>query len=937
LTTQELVGRLLSATEMLCGEVVTREDGSEDIEPVRFYSYQRVFVARVIESILLNDGATITALWARQCVAEGTVVLSRDGTACRIEDHPDAWSTGHREVFRVKAGNGYTVRVTGDHRMLTKRGWVPAEDLREGDMLCALNGWDEFGDGEVEFRSTYSVGNYRVESYDLSVTITPDAAKILGYLTADGYSFRALEKGQSVKFVNIREEYLSEFERLVAENFEDVKTTRYAKGKGFDVVCTSKERSCRPNSLRQFLAAMDPDEGFPRAVFRASEESILSFLNRLYAADGCAWSAKGGRNQALDLACGGSETYARYVQVLLARIGVHGTIRTESMNDRPFHRVQVADKRGIRRFLEAVGPIYGKEKACARLATTFDERWSNRKTEEAPEGEDGERRQWVRFKSREPDGSADVYDMEVPGKGWFFANGIAVHNCGKSTGVAHLAMGLMVWLPVLARLFPDDDRLSPFLKGLWIGIFAPVDDQAKETFSKIRDIANSEAALRITSDPEVGVVKNVDRGDMVSYTNGSKVRCRSASEDSQIEGKTYHLVLLEEAQKISRNQVDKAIKPMLTSTNGSMVKIGTAWESRGGFHTSIQFNVESHRRGGPRNHFEFPYDDVIRAKRAMYDEEQRAYDAETLLLQSGKIKIRTRPRPAARHLNYEKWVKEEVRRLGGTDTLEFKMNFRCLWMEARIIAVDPAVLAAAAMTDMEATNGPVGFGFQVAGLDLGKSNDRTVLTVGMVDYANPYVNLVVGQDAEAEKQVFYPKYIQDWLMLEGPFEGTNGQYEMLVEYLRFTHVKVLAMDATTLGGGVIFERLEWMIGGSISLIPFTYNINTKSEGFKYYLQELKTRRLFYPAGPQTQQTFVYRQFVKEHLDLDRVVSGNHTLIQAPADDPEAHDDFPNSAMLMCWAEKMAADVIMPEAESVSSTTWKSSRSGGGGTHRYARR
>ena len=463
--------------------------------------------------------------------------------------------------------------------------------------------------------------------------------------------------------------------------------------------------------------------------------------------------------------------------------------------------------------------------------------------------------------------------------------GLWSRQSGKTEALADLGFGLCVILPVLASSFPDDQRLASFRRGFRIGIFAHILEQATISFQRMRALSTRELTLEVMQDEEVNVRVEVNRGDTLTFSNGSMIQARSASPDSQIEGKTYELVMLEESQKLTQTKVDKEIRPMLAATNGTMVKIGTAWISRGGFHTSITQNIENWKQTGKRNHFEFPYDLVIAEKKAMFDKDADPF-----------------------HLNYAKFVEKEIRRLGGVDSLEFKMNFRCLWNESRILAVNPEVLRNVQLTELEV--GVFRGGFQVAGLDIGKIHDSTVLTVIDVDMENPVVNPLKVDGQDEDRQIYYRKRILDWLMLEGAFEGNTGQYETIVRYLAATNVKVLCVDTTGVGDPFA-ERLEAMLGDTIAVVPMTFSLPNKSKLYKYYLQELHAYRLFYPAGPVTRESIQFRRFVKENEELDRVQHGLHVTFQHP-EGTDGHDDFPDSAALACWAEKVAPDSLMPE-------------------------
>jgi len=53
--------------------------------------------------------------------------------------------TGIKPVYRLKTREGFTVRLTADHRVMTERGWVAAKDLQPGDQIHIVNRPGAFG------------------------------------------------------------------------------------------------------------------------------------------------------------------------------------------------------------------------------------------------------------------------------------------------------------------------------------------------------------------------------------------------------------------------------------------------------------------------------------------------------------------------------------------------------------------------------------------------------------------------------------------------------------------------------------------------------------------------------------------------------------------------------------------------------------------------
>ncbi len=74
------------------------------------------------------------------------------------------FETGIKQVYKLQTKEGYTIRLTDNHKVLTIQGWKQAADLVAGDKIHLLNGQGEFG----------TIGN-------------ADLGAVLGWLIGDGY------------------------------------------------------------------------------------------------------------------------------------------------------------------------------------------------------------------------------------------------------------------------------------------------------------------------------------------------------------------------------------------------------------------------------------------------------------------------------------------------------------------------------------------------------------------------------------------------------------------------------------------------------------------------------------------------------------------------------------------------------------------------------
>ena len=217
---------------------------------------------------------------------------------------------------------------------------------------------------------------------------------------------------------------------------------------------------------------------------------------------------------------------------------------------------------------------------------------------------------------------------------------------GKSEVVAVVVAGICVLFPKLAHQF---EILERFKKGVWIGVFAPVDDQSDIVFGRIKDRLISDKAKMIIGDPEID--DKVDaKSKIIKLASGSKIQRQTANSKAKIEGGTFHVVVIDEAQDTDDTVVSKSISPMLASTAGTTIKIGTPSFHKGHFYRDIQLNKrQATLRGRKTDHYQADYKTVQK-----YNE------------------------------YYARYIKQEKLKLG-EDSDEFQM---CVAPETRVLTAD---------------------------------------------------------------------------------------------------------------------------------------------------------------------------------------------------------------------------------------------------------
>jgi phage terminase large subunit-like protein len=331
----------------------------------------------------------------------------------------------------------------------------------------------------------------------------------------------------------------------------------------------------------------------------------------------------------------------------------------------------------------------------------------------------------------------------------------AARQSGKSETLASVSATAMVIFPKLAALYPDDPVISKFKNGILIGCFAPVDDQADTIFSRITERLTSEKATAFLSDREINDEVRTKGNELITKS-GSLCRRQTAHAKAKIESKTYHLVIIDEAQEADATKVRRSIHPMTVATAGTIIKVGTPAAYKSDYYEAIQRNGIRGPTNGKKNHFSFDW------KRA----------------------AKENPRYAAS-------IAREKDRLG-EDSDEFKMSYALVWLLERGMFITNELVDELGDRTMNLIldyhESPV-----VIGIDVARTFDSTLITVVWVDWANP------------DEFGLYDHRILNWLEIHG--EDWESQYAQIVEFCSHYRVMLIGVDAQGMGNPV-HERLQ---------------------------------------------------------------------------------------------------------------------------------
>ncbi len=350
---------------------------------------------------------------ARDVVVDGR--LSEE----TLKEASSVYRTGEKDVYKLTTEEGYELRLTADHRVMTDDGWVEAHNLSTGETVHIQNRKGAF-----------------------SQHGTAEEGRVLGWLVGDGH----LKHGEERAVLNFYDEdsqISADFAGDVNDIVRDATTNRdYTVGVS-DITrdddyrgpqaLEQRIRSTRLYEYAEQAGLVDEKLQVPDGVMRGSEEMARGFLRALFTADG---GVQGTMEKGNSVRLTSTSTaLLKQVQQLLLNFGVASKIYEErheageqempdgtggtAVYERQADHDLVIAKDNLRRFRDEIGFLLdSKNQALDERLESYDR---------GPYTERFE----ATVASVEADGHETVYDLTEPETHSFVANGLVVHNCGE--------------------------------------------------------------------------------------------------------------------------------------------------------------------------------------------------------------------------------------------------------------------------------------------------------------------------------------------------------------------------------------------------------------------------------------------------------------------------------------------------------------------------
>ncbi|MFW6176274.1 MAG: LAGLIDADG family homing endonuclease [Thermoplasmatota archaeon] len=333
----------------------------------------------------------------------------------RIKEASNVFKTGEKDVYRLKTKEGYEIRLTKDHKMMTDEGWKEVQDIKTGDEVHIVNNQIDFGeDGSFE------------------------EGLVLGWMVGDG-QIKKSEERVTLHFYDKDTEISEKFAGYVndiireAEGNGDYEVGVQGIKRDGESVKEQRVRSARLYEITERYGINENKLQVPDKVFTSSKDTAKGFLKGLFTADG---SVQRSNKKGVSVRLSSSElNLLKEVQQLLLGFGISSKIYKERREEgeqelpdgkggtknyeiRSQHDL-VISKENLHKFKEEIGFLREDEdEKLEGLLNGYSKGPYSEKFKATVESIDF-------------DGHEDVYDLTEPDTHSFVGNGFVVHNCGE--------------------------------------------------------------------------------------------------------------------------------------------------------------------------------------------------------------------------------------------------------------------------------------------------------------------------------------------------------------------------------------------------------------------------------------------------------------------------------------------------------------------------
>ena len=403
-----------------------------------------------------------------------------------------------------------------------------------------------------------------------------------------------------------------------------------------------------------------------------------------------------------------------------------------------------------------------------------------------------------------------------------------------------------------------------------IGVFTPRLQQAEISIGRLSTFFQMNEKLLNNK-----IVKATK--DRIELSNGSYVTAVSASDQSNIEGLTFDVIILDEAQKVSDYTVSERIIPMGSATNAKIIKIGTP-KTRNHFYESVEGKAKDKWTVIKRDWTQCPQSWLLGA---VY-----LPDPKTGIIRPYSKYILEQAMPKA--LKEEMFPDNpEIWTEGNLDIEDFRTQYMLEFIDGAGKFINSSQLEQMQSGEFNwLDHGIIGERY-VAGIDFAGSNpdgDATQITILRVN-RDGTKHKVFGKEF---KDTSYPQQIY---FIASLLAGTNPRFECAKIFADYTGCGAAVVQ--TLKEEYGMRNLEGIIFNSRDRYTNS-GMNMKNAMYGKFRTELDNKRFFYPTKDRFLKSNAnsagksnisyYMRMINEWADLEQTTSAYsiNKKIEAPS-------------------------------------------------------
>lgn len=321
--------------------------------------------------------------------------------------------TGVKPVFRLQTKQGYYLRATAEHRIMTPSGWVEVQNLKPGDKIHILNRKGGFGEeGSLELGRVlgWMIGDGTVKSDQVVLSFFGDEKRELAPMFAE--------------YVNDLVEPITMSVRKYPVSVLDIAERDEAR-----------VQSTRLHSLIAQLGLAENKYHVPEAVFKGTEDMQRGFLQALFTADG-SFQDGGEKGGSVRLASNHLPLLEQ-VQQLLLNFGIASRIYA-NRRKAGFRNMPDSQRNPKAYWCEAQHELAISKQNMVVFASEIGFLMPYKQNALESYVGRGKRGTYAEYftatvVSVTEDGVEEVFDLTEPLTHSFTSNGITVHNCGEQS------------------------------------------------------------------------------------------------------------------------------------------------------------------------------------------------------------------------------------------------------------------------------------------------------------------------------------------------------------------------------------------------------------------------------------------------------------------------------------------------------------------------